>query len=224
MTKPFQNQRAIKWSIPPDSPELKAGNIDIWRLPLDKLPCRPELLEPTELGRLNNYRHESGRRQYCASRTALRTTLGKYLRCRASEVPLVIKQGGKPRLAPEPPPLYFNLSHADGTALLAVCADHKVGVDIEILREIPEIKGIAKRIFSAAELATLEQADWRPTVFYRLWTELEARQKCLGRGVFGAAVQKDAVASHTFSLDADQYAAVAWPGKFSEPEIRFYTL
>ncbi len=214
----------INWSSPPSAPELCVGRIEIWSLPLEELPCRPELLEPAESRRLARYHHASGRRQYCASRTALRNILAAYLRCRPREVPLLIKQGGKPRLAPEPPPLYFNLSHASGTALLAVCADHKVGVDVENVRKIPDTQRIARRIFNPAELEILSRNDWNLHLFYQLWTALEARQKCLGRGVFGKPVSDDSVTSRVFELTCNQYAAIAWPADHPHPDFRFYRL
>lgn len=214
----------IKWQTPAEAPELVPGFIDIWSFPLDGLPCQPEVLAPEELRRLKSHRRKTGRQQYCAARTALRTILGRYLKIPPENLDLIIKAGGKPRLLAEPPPLYFNLSHASNIALLAVCADHKIGVDLETVRQLPDARRIARRIFSKQEIKVLSQDNWSLDTFYRFWTTLEARQKCLGRGVFSEIVKDELVQTRVIKLAPEQFAAIAWPAASKSPEFNFYRL
>ncbi len=64
---------------------------------------------------------------------------------------------------------YFNLSHSGALVLCAV-STHPVGVDVEQLR--PVMPHLARR-FGTDD----------PTVFFRRWTETEARLKCCGASV-----------------------------------------
>lgn len=92
-----------------------------------------------------------------AFREALRRVLARYLDEVPGEIELAVDRRGKPRLADER--LHFNLSHCGALALIAVCRDREVGVDVERIR--PK----------------------REAAFYRRWARHEARVKCLGIGL-----------------------------------------
>lgn len=98
---------------------------------------------------------------------------------------------GKPILLPaaQPPSLGFNLSHSGGVALCAVARGREVGVDIERIRAGRDFVGVARRALPAEVAAELERlpAARRPAVFYPAWVRHEARLKCLGVGLGGAA-------------------------------------
>ena len=209
------------WLHPPDVLTIERGQLDIWLLKLDESPCHPGCLDTIETTRLKDFKYPLGRQQYCSAHTALRIILGRYLDCAAAEVPIAIHSTGKPGIDQQPPSLYFNLSHAKNTALLAVRPEHEVGIDIEYIREILNIDRLAQRTMREYEVAELEQSEWDKTLFFKLWTRMEARQKCLGRGVFGEAVGGDLVETRTMMLRADQCAAIAWPVG-AEPKIVNY--
>jgi len=212
----------IEWHRPPEIVSPQRGQLDIWLLALDMMPCEPDCLDTLETTRLNNFRHESGRLQYCIAHTATRKVLGRYLNCSPREVPLGIASGGKPYIDKHPFSLFFNLSHAGNTALLAVRTEHEVGIDIEIIRDMPNTNRIAQRVFQADEIKQLALAGDAKQKFYSLWTHMEARQKCLGRGVFGEPAGKNRVKTRNISLKGDLCAALAWPVG-AKPEIyNFY--
>ncbi|MCP4010560.1 MAG: 4'-phosphopantetheinyl transferase superfamily protein [Proteobacteria bacterium] len=212
----------IEWRRPPEIISPQKGQLDIWLLALDTMPCEPDCLDTPETARFNNFKYESGRQQYCISHTASRKLLGRYLDCLPREVPLSIASGGKPYLDGHPLSLFFNLSHAGNTALLAVRTEHEVGIDIEIIRNMPNTNGIAQRVFQEDEIKQLALAGGAMQTFYSLWTKMEARQKCLGRGVFGEPVGENRVETRSIELKEDLCAAVAWPAG-AEPEIfNFY--
>lgn len=103
----------------------------------------------------------------------LRLTLGAY---------------GKPRLAGDPRgEPFFNWSHGHGLAVLALCEDAEVGIDVERLRPVPGALAIAARRLSAAEAATLRRVpeEQRAERFLGAWCRHEARLKCLGIGLTG---------------------------------------
>lgn len=141
--------------------------------------------------------------------------LAHYLDEQAEAIELVEDERGKPRLAHEPPPLHFNLSHSERLALVAVSQDLEVGVDVERIEPERDLVALAERALmpedaaAVREAAESEQAD----VFYERWTRHEARVKCLGIGL-GTSQPLDlpAVTVETLAVDSRYAAAVAATG------------
>jgi len=90
----------------------------------------------------------------------------------------------------------FNLSHAGGIALVAVTAGEAVGVDVEEIRPVPEMPGVAESHFAAVERRALWDASEaeRLHTFYRIWTRKEAFVKATGVGI-GPALARFAVSA-----------------------------
>ncbi|HEX7278633.1 MAG TPA: hypothetical protein VF255_03315 [Solirubrobacterales bacterium] len=121
-----------------------------------------------------------------ASATALRRVLAVYLDGRPESIRLERGEGGKPRLAERPPRLEFNLSHSGDLALVAVSAEHEVGVDVERVR------------------------PRRGASFYRRWARHEAHVKCLGSGLLRARrARLEPVAVGSVDVGPGYAAAVA---------------
>ena len=115
--------------------------------------------------------------------------LGRMLGVNPTELVLAYGSHGKPHLAPgkHPADWHFNLSHSHGLALLAVTRLGEVGVDVEQVRPMREMLGIAQRFFSKREqaaLAALPEAE-APEGFFNLWTRKEAWLKATGSGIGG---------------------------------------
>jgi 4'-phosphopantetheinyl transferase len=88
-----------------------------------------------------------------------------------------------PGLAPRP--LHFNLSHSHELGLLGVTRAREVGVDVEHLKPMDDLRAIAARFFAAAENASLLAlpAAEHQGAFFRCWTRKEAFIKATGRGL-----------------------------------------
>ena len=213
-----------KWLPPPATPSLQDAQLDVWLLALDTIPCKPDYLDAAETVRLNNFKYGYARQQYCAAHSATRNILGRYLDCQPLDVPLATMSGGKPHIDRQPPPLFFNLSHTRNFALLAVRTQHEVGIDIETVRDMPNTLRIAKRVFTEQQISqlALRQQDGTQQ-FFELWTHMEARQKCLGRGVFGEAVGAELVETRSIDLSGNLHAAIAWPIGAEPKLINFYS-
>lgn len=89
----------------------------------------------------------------------------------------------QPDLAPIvsnlPEDLYFSLTHSKGTICFAL-ASYPVGVDLEIIRENRDFKGLMKTIMNNEEIDFLEQQPQKLTEnFYRIWCAKEASYKAL---------------------------------------------
>jgi len=216
--------RAFLWEFRDAPPALSSGQLHIWRFALDHCRCEPAALSHPEQQRLAAINDATGRQRYCAARTALRRLLGAYLGIPADEVALDIAPGGKPRLADPQAQLHFNLSHSNGTGLLALSSRQAVGVDIENKAPPANLARIAERVFGHEEIAQLAAARQDPAVFLRLWTRMEARQKCLGQGVFGHRIAPDAVGVESFMAGEAAVAAVAWADPDERPSLQCFEL
>ena len=82
--------------------------------------------------------------------------------------------------------VFFNLSHSEDQALLAVSRTAPVGVDLEKTRTLSDADALAIRHFSARECAhlqTLPAGPERERAFFHCWTRKEAFVKCTGVGL-----------------------------------------
>lgn len=164
-----------QWSEPPPHPRARAGAIDVWRGAVGQRGARAMLLDV--LGRC------TGREPH--------------------ELRLELAPGGKPRLAgphgggdTHAGGVRFNLSHSHELTLVAVSAGVEVGIDVESidrdrLGRLDEV-AIARRMLGRAQaerLAALAGVQ-RRIEFLRAWTMHEARVKCLGIGIGGAAAER----------------------------------
>ncbi|WP_224982331.1 4'-phosphopantetheinyl transferase family protein [Geomonas agri] len=80
--------------------------------------------------------------------------------------------------------LRFNVSHAGGQLLVAVCYGVEIGVDLEEVRQDLAFRPMAERYFSVREREELFGLEPRQQLeaFYRCWTRKEAYMKAIGSG------------------------------------------
>jgi 4'-phosphopantetheinyl transferase len=163
-----------------------AGHVDVWRC---DLRCGPntlgrlwDLLDDGERRAARAFRFEWLLRRYVASHGMLRLLLGQALEVAPASVTFTKGLHGKPRVAAETP-LEFNLAHAGEMALIAICTDGAVGVDLEALdRPGMRYEEIAAVAFTAPENAFIE-ASRDATAWWRHWTRKEAYVKATGEGL-----------------------------------------
>lgn len=166
------------------------------------------LLDEAERAKARRFHFERDTRRYRRSHTALRLVLAEATGVDPQAVTFVEGPHGKPRLrAPQAP--HFNMSHSGDWALIGVCADAPIGVDIELARDLSDLMALAERNFSAREFETLQAVEpaQQLTAFLRCWTRKEACLKALGSGlsiephVFEAGIDT-AQRSTAIALDA----------------------
>lgn len=129
------------------------------------------------------------RRRFVVCRARLRAILATVLNQHPSELRFRYGLHGKPELQPFQPnqetPVHFSVSHSANTALVALCRDHPVGVDVEEVRSLERWLRLAERFFSPQEFAFLAAmpADEGFAAFFEQWTHKEAYIKAMGRGM-----------------------------------------
>ena len=138
--------------------------------------------------RAQTYRFEHLKKNYVAGQGFLRIILSLYLDTEPRRIAFDQNQYGKPFLSGRsgPEALEFNLSHSHRMALYALTRGRRIGVDVEYLRDIPDIDAIVARFFSPGERNRFFALpdNQKKQAFYRGWTQKEAFIKAVGRGLY----------------------------------------
>ena len=130
-----------------------------------------------------------------AFRCRLREIVGEMIGRSPENVQLQKNAHGKPFLPGGP---HFNLSHDGDSAVLAVCREAPVGVDMEPRARGAGIADCLETIAHPRELTELRELDPRELgpALIRLWVAKEAALKALGTGL---------------SVEPSEFA-IAWSG------------
>jgi phosphopantetheinyl transferase len=156
----------------PDS--LGAETVEILRSTLDD----------ADRGRYSHIQTERSATAFLVTRAIVRTVLGHLLGFPGRNVELLTSERGKPSLALSSVlPLYFNTSHSEPRAVVALSRVGDVGVDVEDIGTIDE--RVVRRSLSSDEFERLAAMDLdeRRRAFFRLWTIKEACAKATGVGI-----------------------------------------
>jgi 4'-phosphopantetheinyl transferase len=172
-------------------PELKHGQIDIWFATVDRPPSDirgfEAALSREEAIRARRFKASRDRNRYVVRHGILRTLLARYIGCELHQVDIRCEPNGKPYLADQRNEgwLQFSSSHSETCAAFAFCRGNSVGVDIEKMRELPEMLEIVARHFTPYENCEMLSCpgDLRSVLFYRFWTRKEAVLKTQGEGL-----------------------------------------
>ena len=180
------------WTPPPRNLALGDDEVHVWCANVAlaaavQLPWLAQLLSDDERRRAARFYFERDRARFSAARGLLRSLLGGYLGVEPTQLVFTYALHGKPMLAelPVPSDLQFNLAHADELAVYAFTRRRRLGVDIELIRHIPDADQIARRFFSIREqkrLAALSPGE-KEISFFNCWTRKEAYVKALGEGL-----------------------------------------
>ena len=200
---------------------LSWAPLDVPAAELDQLAS---IVSREERHRADRLLRPRDRERFLAARGQLRLLLAEQLSCSPSDVPIVIGDGGKPRL--EGSDLRFNASRSGGTALYAFSWEMEVGVDIEAVRQTTDILDVAARFFTPAEQADLAALppSQRLWASFQCWACKEAYVKGIGAGLTIPISTLDVFASnrqhmtlsgwtvHQVDVEGDFVAAVAGTG------------
>lgn len=194
----FPGPRVNQFSLWPDIPSSTALTVPaalqqvvrLWAVPpsgANLAECEQDL-SSDELERARRFRVAGAQRQYVVGRSALRRILARFIGKPATELHFKYTATGKPLLAvPAATDLSFNLSHSGDWVVIAVAQNRRVGVDLELIQDRPELRQIARSFWAESEWAALERVPAQRWLhaFYRVWTRKEAVLKACGRGIAG---------------------------------------
>jgi 4'-phosphopantetheinyl transferase len=210
---------ALNWPLHFGCGLPPVGEMHVWAFALDTLPegiaeCAA-VLSNDELQRAEQFRMEHLRRRYIVAHGSLRTILGRSLNRPPETLEFTFSARGKPRL--NEGEVEFNLAHSDELGVLAVARGTIVGVDVERIRPMPDGLDIARRFFSAREVAAFEPIpeSERDEAFFNLWTRKEAWLKATGDGITESLSKVEFTfrrgeVAHVLAIDGDDRAAGEW--------------
>lgn len=164
--------------------DLKA-DVSLWWIDLDSgpTPDMADCLDSAERNRARRLTESRQAKRFLASHMALRMLLADFLHRAPCDVRLGVDALGKPR--EQTSGVCFNLSRSDHQCVIGVSTSVEVGVDIEVIRSVPEMAGLARMHFDADELRSWSTTSpaFRDRAFLHAWTRKEACVKAVGAGL-----------------------------------------
>ena len=139
------------------------------------------VLPACEIQRALKARNPILQRRRLAGRILIRRTLSGLIGQRPEVLAFERAPYGKPFLPSGPS---FNISHSGKYLALAIRTSGRVGVDIEVMRDSPDLPTLARRYFTESEQRAI--AGCREGVtqgFFRVWVRKEALLKATGFGL-----------------------------------------
>jgi 4'-phosphopantetheinyl transferase len=113
--------------------------------------------------------------------------LGYYLRVEVGELRFFYGRNGKPRLADtfRSGTIPFSMSSSEGLALYGFTRNREIGIDVESIRDIPEMFQIVNLILSARETQVYRALSehLKREALFACWTRKEAFVKATGDGL-----------------------------------------
>jgi 4'-phosphopantetheinyl transferase len=176
---------------------LAPGEVHVWLADIrEASPAMQASLSAEEWIRAERFHFDEHRRKFIAAHGCLRLILARYIAQLPSALAFEVGPHGKPALAGHL--LRFNLSHSGDFMLLAITHAREVGIDLEAIRDAPDIESLAEHYFAPEDQWTLRTLppEQRPRHFFEIWTRTEALLKARGCGLSGLDAMPDA-ASYT---------------------------
>lgn len=145
-------------------------------------------LSENEVSRMNRFRHPVDRNCYIAVHALLRKKLSADTQIIPRNIEIISANNNKPFIRDYKKD--FNISHSDSMFAFSIAPDSsvKIGVDIEVIKEIDNIYSIAKDCFCDSEMDFIFRDKNNESEnlgrFYELWTCKEALLKMIGIGLY----------------------------------------
>ena len=180
------------WQSVSNVPPLGQRDIHIWRFSLVtdsvRMTAMRDTLDDYELRRADRFLFDKHRHRFVVGRARVRDLLACYLNTDSASIEFAYSNLGKPKIANPARQftLHFNFSNSAELGLLAVTHVGELGIDLEQVRDMSDLEGLAKRYFASAESEAIfarPQADQRMQAFFRFWTRKEAYLKAVGKGL-----------------------------------------
>ncbi|NNJ93121.1 MAG: 4'-phosphopantetheinyl transferase superfamily protein [Halobacteria archaeon] len=145
-----------------------------------------DTLSDQEQQRYRRFLFEKDRHRYLVSHALVRNVLSNYAEIAPAAWSFSESGHGRPEVAnPGLSDIRFNLSHTSGLAACLVTYVRDCGVDVERVHTRYGAVGVAKRMFSSAEVEDVQRLEGRDQLnyFFTRWTLREAYTKALGTGI-----------------------------------------
>jgi 4'-phosphopantetheinyl transferase len=196
----FWHRNRLEWKdfmttrpfgLPPTRIKLRHDEVQVWYSFLNnsarQCAAYDKVLSEKEKERASRFVREIDKTHYILRTGILKKLITRYSGLQPENLQLSYGPYGKPTLdhAINVAHLCFNMSESSGHALYAFTQNREIGVDIEQIRDIPEMEHIVRLHFSEAERAVFASllAQEKIKSFFNVWTRKEALIKALGGGL-----------------------------------------
>ena len=146
-----------------------------------------DILSDNEINRANEMKSQEKKRQFIITRGITKRVLATSLGRIPSQINLLYNQHGKPFIDDKYKDytIEFNASHSGLYGLIAITLNNKVGVDIQKIKPVIDIKALSNRFFSDEERNELMKLakNMQQDAFYLGWVRKESFIKAVGTGV-----------------------------------------
>jgi len=165
---------------------VRLSAVRIWFARLDTDPALIGVFEatlsPRERERAGRFIFDRHKIRYIFAQGVLRDVLSRATGLSPASLAFTLNDFGKPCLQNS---LHFNLSHSEDLVAIGVVEQREIGVDVEFIRPMANLKDIAASVYTPGELASLMQASGaeRERLFFRYWTRKESYIKAIGKGL-----------------------------------------
>ncbi len=162
---------------------MKPGTAIIHIVPASSTTSGNDLpLTEVERQRAASFRFEEDAIRWSGFRAALRQILASLIHVSPQDVPIILTPLGKPVLGTPFAGLHFSLSHCEDLALVAICADGAIGIDVEPAARAADLSGCEQTFCHPDEIAELP-SESRCHRLMEIWTAKEALLKAIGTGL-----------------------------------------
>lgn len=169
--------------------QLKSG-IHFWSANLEQpefiIQKYYSILPASEKRLLDRYKVKKIRDQQVISTGILCLLLAGYLESEPQNLNFQYNKFGKPFITDSQNSMNicFNISHSNNYATYGFVKNDNIGIDIEQIREIPDVRGVVDLCFSEYEKKWFNKIppNDKIEIFYKIWTSKEAYIKAIGRG------------------------------------------
>ena len=168
-------------------PDLLKGEIHLWTVSIDALKDQADRLESMlseeEKRKVSFYKFEHTQLSYIVSQAVLRMLLSSYLDIKPADVKIGTHKKGKPYLIHDRS-VFFNISNSHDLCVFAFSCDAEVGIDIEKIRDLPDIDLLIEKNLTRRERSYfLKDPANKLNLFFRFWTFKESYLKAIGEGM-----------------------------------------
>lgn len=140
-----------------------------------------KFLTSKELKKAERFFKELDRNRFIIYRSILKFVLAAHTNLNVKNIYLDYHFNKKPYLASHPW-LYFNISHSEDYAAIAVSRKN-VGLDIEYMSKDFNFTSLLPDVFDDNQVLEIQNAVDKKHAFYTSWTRKEAFVKALGKGI-----------------------------------------
>lgn len=170
---------------------LPEREIHIWKAFTGAFSSRinelERLLDGEEISRAKRFHFQADGNRFVVAHGILRKIMGCYMDISPGHISFRIASGGKPELdtRKNPAALFFNISHSCDQAVFAFSRTHRLGIDVERIRPLPDFRAILHGHFHPKETAAIQRlpVSEQQQAFFQLWTGKEAFVKGTGEGL-----------------------------------------